>query len=162
VSSRKFTVSADGKTATGEFTQNAAGSDKPVTGTMKFVRVANGPAGSHAMSGSWLPEKAEITSQNGMTFTCKSTGDGMSVTTSMGDSYSAKFDGKDYPYKGNPGITSVSLKRINATTIEETDKKDGTAILTQRMTVSPDGRTITLVTHDLKRNDTATITAEKH
>jgi hypothetical protein len=128
---------------------------------MKFVRVAKGSAGSHAMSGSWLPEKADITSQNGMTFTCKTTGDGMSVTTSMGDSYTAKFDGKDYPYKGNPGITSVSMKRINPNTIEETDKKDGKAISTQRMTISPNGRTITLVMHDLKRNDTATIIAEK-
>jgi hypothetical protein len=70
-------------------------------------------------------------------------------------------DGKDYPYKGDPGTTSVSLKRIDASTIEETDKRDGKAISTTRMTVSPDGRTMTLVSHDLRRNDTATFTAEK-
>jgi hypothetical protein len=161
VSSRKFTVAANGKTATSEGMQQPVGSDKPVTGTFKYRRVAEGPAGSHAMSGSWLPEKAENFSDNALAITYKTTADGLSMTTPTGESFTAKFDGKDYPYKGNPGITSVSLKRIDANTIEETDKRDGKAINTTRMTVSADGHTMTVVAHDFRRNDTATFTAEK-
>src|SRR5258706_8387395 len=30
--------------------------------------------------------------------------------------YTANYDGKDFPLKGNPGIDAVALRRINATT----------------------------------------------
>jgi hypothetical protein len=42
------------------------------------------------------------------------------LSDQTGDSYAAKFDGKDYPYKGRSGVTSVSLEKIDANTIVET------------------------------------------
>ena len=161
VLSERDTVSADGNTATVEFTDQPEGSDQPVTGTLKLVRVAKGPLGSHAFSRFWRTEKADNISDNGLTFTYNTTADRLTMTTQTGESFTAKFNGKDYPYKGNPGISSVSCKRINANIIEETDKRDGNAISTARITVSPDGRTMTRVSHGFCRNDTATITAEK-
>ena len=42
-----------------------------------------------------------------------------------GESYTAKLDGKDYPAKGSYTYNSVSLKRVDYHTIEETDKREG-------------------------------------
>jgi hypothetical protein len=78
-----------------------------------------------------------------------------------GDSYTAKFDGKDYPYQGDPGTTSVSLKKIDANTIEETDKRNGKVITVSRMTVAPDGKTMKIAVDDKLNNQTVNWTAEK-
>jgi hypothetical protein len=96
-----------------------------------------------------------------MTVTYKATEDGLSMTDPLGDSYTAKFDGKDYPYKGDPGTTSVSLKKIDANTIEETDKRDGKVISVTRITVAPDGKTMTLNFDDKLHNSNAKWTAQK-
>ena len=57
--------------------------------------------------------------------------------------YSAKFDGKDYPITGTYADT-VSVKRIDANTIESTlRKKDGKLMLIVTATVSTDGKTRT-------------------
>ncbi len=40
-------------------------------------------------------------------------------------SFDAKTDGKDYPLSGTPNADKVSVKRVDANTIETTWKKDG-------------------------------------
>ena len=82
------------------------------------------------------------------------------MTTPTGQSYSAKVDGKDVPFVGDPGTTSVSLKRIGDS-IEETDKRDGKVIYVGKMTVAPDGKTMTVVVDDKLHGSTATYVAEK-
>jgi len=58
--------------------------------------------------------------------------------------FSAKSDGMDYPVTGGPGgSNTVSLKRIDANTIETVTKKDGQVVTTVRSVVSPDGKTRT-------------------
>jgi hypothetical protein len=59
--------------------------------------------------------------------------------------YSAKYDGKEVPQKGNPNADTVSVKRINANTIESTNKKSGQTVMVVRSTVSADGKTRTSV-----------------
>lgn len=58
--------------------------------------------------------------------------------------YTANYDGKDYPVTGNPDADTVSVKRINAYTVEGTQKKDGKLVRTFRRAVSPDGKTLTV------------------
>jgi hypothetical protein len=54
----------------------------------------------------------------------------------------ATLDGKDYPTLGNdPRV--VSLKRIDANTVEVSLKRNGRVSSVQRLTLSPDGRTLT-------------------
>ena len=77
------------------------------------------------------------------------------------NSYDAKFDGKDSPYKGDPGVTSVSLKKIDANTIEETDKRNGKVISVTRMTVSADGKTMKVETQDKLRGTSAKFEGKK-
>jgi hypothetical protein len=53
------------------------------------------------------------------------------------------------PYAGDAGVTSVSVKRINDNTIEESDKRAGKVILVARMTVAADGKTMTVAWKDM-------------
>ena len=61
--------------------------------------------------------------------------------------YSAKFDGRDYPATGIPNADAVSLKRIDANTIETLQKKDGKVVMTITTKVSQDGKTRTSTWH---------------
>ena len=79
-------------------------------------------------------------------------GQGLKVTTKGTDStgkptmteYTANYDGKDYPVTGNPDWDMVSLKRINANTVEFTRKKAGKVVQTATSVVSKDGKTRTI------------------
>jgi hypothetical protein len=57
--------------------------------------------------------------------------------------YDAKFDGKDYPVTGVPYADTVSVKRIDANTIETTMKKGGQVMMTVTAKVSNYGKTRT-------------------
>ncbi len=117
--------------------------------------------GAHAISGSWKREKIESASDNGLTFTYAMTGDGVNFKQSDGESYSAKFDGKDYPYNGDPTVSTVALKKIDSHTFEEIDKKDGKVVGTARISLSPDGKSLTLVSQDMRQGITDTFVADK-
>jgi hypothetical protein len=153
------TVSTDGKTLTDKFTDTTG--TQPVTGEVTSTRVSAGPAGAHAVSGSWRTSKVNTVSSNGLTVTYEGTGDGLKMSDPNGNSYDAKFDGKDYPIQGDPGHTMVSLKRIGNDTIEETDKRDGKIVGVYRMTVSSDGKSIHAEYTDKQRGTTTTFTMEK-
>lgn len=161
VATSKTTVSPDGNTLTFEFTDSSATNADPVTGKGQETRVAGGPAGSHAISGSWRVEKIENLSENALLFTYKVEGDTLSMTNLTGQAYTAKLDGTDAPYKGDPGTTSVSVRRLIKNMIEETDKRDGKVIGVARMTVSPDGKTMTIAVTDKLHGTTSQFVAEK-
>ena len=55
-----------------------------------------------------------------------------------------KYDGKDYPITGSPDFDVLSLKRVDATTIESTQKKAGKTTGMTVRTVSGDGKVLTL------------------
>lgn len=57
--------------------------------------------------------------------------------------YTAKYDGKDYPYTGNPNVDTVALKRIDAQTTELTMKKGSKVVGTNRIVISKDGKMMT-------------------
>jgi hypothetical protein len=116
------TVSSDGNTLSQKF--NDESEAQPVTGELTMKRVGKGPAGSHALSGSWRAEKIDL-SKTGLTVTYQATADGLKMSSPQGESYDAKFDGKDYPINGDPGQTMVVLKKVNANTIEATYKRNG-------------------------------------
>ncbi len=160
VATSKTVVSSDGKTATFEFTDSTA-STEPVTGKGESTRVAKGPTGSHAISGSWRTTKVEGLSDNALTVTFKTDADTLNMTAPTGQSYSAKLDGSDSPFKGDPGTTSVSVKRLGKNSFEETDKRDGKPITVQRMTISSDGKTMNMVVNDKLHGTTSQFVATK-
>jgi hypothetical protein len=156
----KLIASDDGKKLTVEWSFIAE-SGKEGHGKYTSERVGEAPASANKISGTWQPGKMESASQEVTTVTYKATEEGLSMSDPVGDAYNAKFDGKDYPYKGDPGITSVSLKKIDAKTIEETDKRNGKVITVSRMTVAPDGKSMDITVDDKLHNATVTWKADK-
>ena len=62
------------------------------------------------------------------------------------EQYTANFDGKDYPMTGSQNADTVSFKRIDARTMERTDKKGEKVVTTSTRVVSEDGKTMTVTT----------------
>ncbi|HUD68183.1 MAG TPA: hypothetical protein VMQ17_26615 [Candidatus Sulfotelmatobacter sp.] len=161
VTTSKTVVSPDSKTAAFEFTDSSNTNADPVTGKGSITRVAKGPTGSHAISGSWVTSKMDTLSDNGLVVTFKVEGDSLKMSNQTGQSYVAKMDGTDAPYKGDPGTTSVSVKNAGKNTIEETDKRDGKVISVARMTVAAGGKTMMLMVEDKLRGTNSQFTATK-
>ena len=151
VSDEKFTVSRDGNTTTDEF----------ANWKVSMVRVTKGPPGSHALSGSWKPLKMESISDKELLITYKIEGDTLSMSRPTGESYTAKLDGTDAPYKGDPDTNGVSVNRIDKNTIEETDKLNGKVLSIARMTVAPDAKSMTVSSKDVQDGTTSQLTMHK-
>jgi hypothetical protein len=62
-----------------------------------------------------------------------------------------QYDGKDYPYTGSPIFDSLSLQRVNGTTVKSTLKKDGKAVGTTTRTLSAGGKVLTVSTQATDR-----------
>ncbi len=155
-------VSADGKSATVKFNDSSnANGGPPVTGSREATRVASGPAGSHAVSGSWRTTKIEGISDNAIVWTYKVSGDQITMTAPTGQAYTAKLNGADAPMKGDPGVTSVSVKMIGKDTLEETDKRDGKVVDVFKLTVAGDGKSAKATNEDKLQNRTATFDVMK-
>ena len=153
------TVSDDGKTLTST-TAYPANSDPKSAFHITFTRLAPAPAGAHAISGSWRFAGGN-TSGNAGVITVKSTADRLSYSDFSGASYTAKLDGKDYPVTGGGLWTSVSLKRIDDRTIEETDKRGEKVSSLSRCTISPDGTKMTVADSNKLTGDHSTAVYEK-
>ncbi len=160
VFSEKDSVSADGNTLTVNWTDSGEPSGGTQSGTYTAKRVAKGPAGANMISGSWRTEKADNPA-GVLTWTYKVNGDELTMTNPTGQSYTAKLDGTDAPYKGDPGTTSVSVKMHGKDTLEETDKRDGNVIGVARMTVASDGKSMKLVYEDRLHGTTTRGDAQK-
>ncbi|MGA2903023.1 MAG: hypothetical protein ABSD98_04275 [Candidatus Korobacteraceae bacterium] len=162
VATSKMMVSSDGNTMTYEFSDSSNTSGAPVTGKGEAMRVgAKAPAGANAISGSWRTTKMENISDNGITWTYKVSGDELSMNAQTGQSYMAKMDGADVPFKGDPGITTASVKSVGKNTIVETFKRDGKVIGLAKSTVSADGKTLNVVYEDKLHGSTMNYKATK-
>ena len=154
----KDSVSADGDTLAVNWTDTGNPSGGPQTGTASAKRVGKAPKGANMLSGSWRTEKADV-SADAVTFTYKVTGDEITMTNPTGQSYTAKLDGTQAPYKGDPGTTTVSVKMRGKDTLEETDYRDGKVIGIGKMTVAADGKTAKMVYEDKLHGTTMKIEA---
>jgi hypothetical protein len=152
------TVSADGNVLSGKFTDHTGA--QVATGSFSSKRVAAGPAGSHAVSGSWQLDQAANGNEALRTYMFKMTPDQFSMHWN-GQSYDAKFDGKEYPVAGDSGHTHVTLKRIDDNTVEEVDHRDGKVTDEIRLAAAKDGKTLDITDRDVQHAQTVTYTLEK-
>jgi len=129
-------------------------------GTVAAVGAAKDP-----LFGTWVLDRAQSTfsdnpvDQRTMTFEAASGGgirhvvetvrqaanNGFPVSYEL--AYTAKFDGKEYPAGSGSTLDTVSLKRIDAQTIERTGRIKGQTIEVARWLLSPDGRVLTITTN---------------
>ena len=84
-----------------------------------------------------------------------------SMSRPTGQSYRAELDGPDAPYIGEPRFNGVSVRRIDAKTIEENDKYNGKVLSLFRMTIAADGKSMNISVHDFEDGTTAQFTATK-
>jgi hypothetical protein len=144
-----------------EFSNSSDTNAASVSGKGEAIRVAKGPANSHVISGSWRESKLENLSDNALLLTLKLEGDTLTMNNPTGASYNAKLDGTDAPYNGDPGITSVSVKRMGKDSFQETDKRDGKVISVAKISVAPDGRSMTIAVADKLHGTTSEFQALK-
>jgi len=155
-----YSVSADGKTLTIKFSDSSVPNAKPVTGDYTETRVADAPAGTHAVSGSWKVDKYNNMSDEGLTVTYKVEGDTLHVSTPGGISYDAKLDGSDTPIKGDVGGTTASVKKLDDGSYQETDKRGGKVVSVTTFASGADGK-LHVVSEDKLAGSTVKYVADK-
>jgi hypothetical protein len=114
---------------------------------------------SNPRSGTWKLNLAKSKYDPGPapqsnTMKIEASGDGEKATTEGVNAagaptkteYTAQYDGKDYPMTGSQNADMVSLKRIDARTMERTDKKGEKVVVTSTRVISEDGKTMTVTT----------------
>jgi hypothetical protein len=150
-------VSADGKSFTGTFTDHSGA--KEATGSFTETRTAAGPAGSHAISGSWAPGTMQG-NDAAMTVQYQLSGDHFKGTFN-GRSYDAPLDGTQVPLSGDPAHTMVSVKRIDANTMLETDYRKGKVTDEIHIAAASDGKTLNWQDKDVEHSQTVTAVMDK-
>jgi hypothetical protein len=154
---------------------NAAGNKKPAFGSIRplaplcLVIVAMLPQGARpilaqskdSIIGAWLLDRSKsdfmpdtnIQSRT-MLFEAIDTGFKCTITTlrlggngetTTESTFTAHYDGKDVPIDSS-ALDTVSLRRIDANTIERTGKIKSKSVETATLTVSPDRKVLTIVT----------------
>jgi hypothetical protein len=152
------TISPDGGTLT-QVVKDTTES-QPVTSETVSQRVKKGPAGSHALSGSWRAYKFNR-SKNGSTIKYRCTENSFSAETPLGERYDAKFDGNYYPVEDDPGHTMAAAKLLSPNTVEVTSRRNEKIVGVLRLSVAPDGGSIHAVFEDKESNTTRTYEMKK-
>ena len=158
-----YTVSADHNSLSLKWSDQSG--TQPVTGETTFRRgagqAANAAPGAHAASGTWVYDSIKNMSDAGSLVTYAETADGLKMSTPTGQSYEAKFDGKEVPLVGDTGGTTVSLKRVGPREIEETDRHAGKVSDIVAIRVSADGKKIVISDNDVLHERTDMFVLDK-
>ena len=156
VATSKTLVSADGNTLTFEYSDSSNTNGDPVTGKGEETRLAKGPAGSHAISGSWRMSKMDALSENAVFVTFKVSGDSLTMTNQTGQSYTAKLDGTETPVASDAFPSDAMFKILSTKAAwqgsaliitQTTSFQDTKGTLQSTFTLSDDGKTLTKTTH---------------
>ena len=109
-----------------------------------------------AWVGTWKlnTAKSQLSSapMRAQTLKFEATPDGIKLTSDgtnadgkpMHGGYVSKFDGKDVPWAGNPVADVACPKKIDDMSYENVWKMGGKAVVTAKVTVSKDGKTLTV------------------
>ncbi len=136
-----WTLSPDGNTLHDNFTGY-----QPNGSTFHLDYLYARTAGSSGFSGTWDSTTEKVDSAVEIEVTPYA-GDGLSFANRARQSTKImRFDGKDYPVEdaNAPKGAMSSSRRLNATTLEFTEKTNGKVHDTQHIQLSPDGNTLTM------------------
>ena len=138
-----WTLSKDGSTLSDHFTAARPNGDS--TSLDYLYRRTGGGSG---FAGTWVSSSEQVNSVVVLKVRTWE-GDGLSfISQGGGGTMNVKFDGKDYANVGAvvDGLTA-SARRVNERTVEMTDKISGKVKDTQEISVSADGKTLTMTVH---------------
>ena len=159
VSSLIMSVSADGKMLTNKF-KDMTTPGQTIEGSQTEQRVGPAPAGAHAVSGQWKPDRVGEYSEDALNLTYSVAGNSVTMN-SAGQSYTAELGGPAVPIKGDAGGTMVKVSREGTAGIRETNIRDGKEIGYAILTPSADGKTIGFVYTDTRDGSSVSWTGNK-
>jgi hypothetical protein len=134
-------LSKDGNTLHDDFTSIAENGK-----TIHLVYVYQRRGGGSGFAGDWVSTNEQVDTVYALQVR-PFEGDGLSFTTSGEHTKKVKFDGKDYPNVGSGMNTVSSAQRVSERTIELRDKIGGKVVDAQEISVSDDGKTLTITVH---------------
>ena len=138
------TVSADGKSIA--WSGKSISDNGTVTASEQTdVRLAPGPKGSHAISGSWRNGKVVAMDSKALTVSFKQSGNMLHMSVPTGESYDAPIGGKPVMIQGDSSGTMASIRRLSPTSYVESDWLKGKlmSVATMRI-ISPTTLTFTM------------------
>jgi hypothetical protein len=157
VSSVVLAVAADGNTGTAKFHDATITPAADGQSTMK--RVGPAPAGAHAISGQWVPEKVNDYSEEALSSSYTVEGNKVSWS-GQGQSYEAEIGGPAVPITGDMGGTTVQVTNEGGG-LKETYSRDGKVVNEAVTTLSADGKSLNWVSTDPRDGSKVSGTAQK-
>ncbi len=158
VSSSTMQVSADGNTISNKF-RDATNEGNEFEGSTTLRRAGPAPAGAHAISGQWTPEKVGDYTEDALKVTVQV--DGNTVTSSVqGQTYTAELGGPAVAVQNDPGGTMVAVSREGAG-FKETYTRDGKEVGILTVMPDTDGQSVTITSSDPRDGSKTSWTAKK-
>jgi hypothetical protein len=160
VSSTTLQVSEDGNTLNIKFTDATTPNAPAVEGTTTAKRAGPAPAGAHASSGQWLPDRLQDYSDDALNVTFRMEGD--KVTSEFqGQSYTAEIGGPAVAITGDTGGTTVAVAREGANGLRETYTRGGKEVGVTIILPGADGKTLSVTNTDPRNGTKTSWTAAK-
>lgn len=151
-----YRVSADGMTMIARSTDFTKPDGKPVI-TEKFLRRIGRPAsGTHLISGSWRATKLKVSTESYLNWTLRVEGDRFSSSSTNGYGFDAIIGGAPVPVRGDTagGLKSVAMPAKD--TIIETASLNGVVGSVMTLTLLPDGKSIKVISRNVKAGTSTT------
>jgi len=145
VSTETWTLAADGKSMV-RAEQGKRHDGSSFQNETKYNRTAGGKS----FEGTWQSSESKMNSPSEVTITANGD-DGLTETVGTDNlTVSYKFDGAEYPIKGPqvPEGMTVTAKRTGPRRLRMTTRLKGKLLDTADITISPDGKTRTIVARD--------------
>jgi hypothetical protein len=158
VSSVTMLVSEDGNTLTNKF--HDATVTPPIDGTGTEKRAGAAPAGAHAISGQWMPDKIPEYSEDALNVTYSVSGNTVTFN-GQGQSYTAELGGPAVSVQGDIGGTMVAVAREGVNGLRETYTRDGKEVSISTIVPSADGSSVGVTFADPRDGSKVTYTANK-
>jgi hypothetical protein len=121
---------------------------RPFRFAISSQRTGPRPAGGHALSGRWRIDQMDLVDHQEDT-RYRIVDGVLSMADGFGRSFDARLDGTPAPYWGDARYTSVSVRSIDETTIEERDLDGDVTVLLLVWRVDPDRGTMHVRFDDL-------------
>lgn len=147
---RRYEVTNDGKELVA--TDTVTGQEDQYS--IVFDRKGGPRDSTNPVVGSWIMNHAKTVQRNPEVVKFAPDGlNGVDFSGAAGFGYNAQFDGKDYPTQQGRDDT-VSLKWVDARTVEETWKRHGKVTDFVRCLISADGRQLTMISDGVQPDGT--------
>jgi len=159
VSSTTMQVSQDGNMLNTKFTNANNPSSPPIQGTETARRAGAAPAGAHAVSGQWTPDRLQDYSEDALNITFRIARNQVTMNV-QGETYTAEIGGPAVPVQGDTGGTTVAVTR-EGNGIRETSTRGGKDVNHTVIMPSADGNSVIFTSTDPRDGSKTTWTAKK-